>query len=488
MTRRQPSLAARLARRLALVVIAAIAIAGLAVGWRSVVVVRALDDTALQDQAETLATFLSTGAAGQPVLALPPSLAAAFRASAGDNVYLITNKDGAILKASQPDAVSQLAPVPTTPGLFRLPPSAHHPAGVLGFVRSVGPWRIVVAQSREQSEALVRAVLADLLTTGLGLLAVIGSAGVLVGVWTVRQGLRPVRDASLAAAVVGPARPGARLPEADMPAEIAPLATAVNEALSRLESALAAQRRFVGEAAHTLRTPLAVLIARLDALPDTPGTRALRHDADRIARLVAQMLQMARIEGAPLDTSGIVDLHEVALKTISLLAPIAVQRGLEIELNGKRGPRIRGNHAALLVALQNLVENALTYAPHGTSIEVELTPQATLRVLDRGPGIPAQERVVIFERFRRGRSEASTEGAGLGLSIVREIAGAHGGSVCAVAREGGGAMFTLDLSTAVHVEPLAAGDHREDKILAMQPARNDDTSRMQPDQHEQQMS
>ena len=88
-----------------------------------------------------------------------------------------------------------------------------------------------------------------------------------------------------------------------MPGEVTPLVAAVNQALARLEAALGAQRRFVGDAAHTLRTPLAVLTARLDALPEGPETAALRRDADRMTRLIEQMLQMARLDGTPLDVT-----------------------------------------------------------------------------------------------------------------------------------------------------------------------------------------
>ena len=325
---------------------------------------------------------------------------------------------------------------------------------MVGYALATGRWTVMVAQSREQSEVLVRGVLAELVSKGLALLAVIGAMAVLIGVWTVRQGLRPVRGASAAAAAIGPGRPGARLPESDLPAEIAPLVSAVNQALARLESALAARRRFVGDAAHSLRTPLAVLMARIDSLQDSTEAQHLRQDVDRMARLVGQMLQMARIDGAPLDIIERVDLHAVAMEAISALAPLAVARQLDLELTGAPGGPIRGNRAALVIALQNLIENALGHAPPGSTAQVELTPSNTLRVLDRGPGVPEAEQAAIFERFRRGRREARASGAGLGLAIVAEIAAAHGGSAHVSTREGGGAVFELDLHGAVRVAPL----------------------------------
>ena len=466
---RQPrSLVRRLAWRLALVVIAAVALAAVAVGWRSVVAVRNLDDTALQDQARAIAAHIAAGPDGRPKLDLPRPLDDAFRSSHGDNVFLVTTESGAALFASGPDAQSVLSSLtPASPGLFRVAPSPRHPDGMVGYALTTGPWTVMVAQGREQSEVLVRGVLAELLSKGLALLAVIGTMAVLIGVWTVRQGLRPVRGASAAASAIGPARPGARLPETDLPAEIAPLVSAVNQALARLESALVAQRRFVGDAAHSLRTPLAVLMARIDALQDNGEAQHLRQDVDRMARLVGQMLQMARIDGVPLDISERVDLHAVAMEAISALAPLAVARQLDLELTGAPAGLIRGNRAALVIALQNLIENALGHAPTGSTVQVELTPSNTLRVLDRGPGVPEAEQAVIFERFRRGRKPAGTAGAGLGLAIVAEVVAAHGGSAHVTAREGGGAVFELDLRGAALVAPLPVGDQGGNQSLTL---------------------
>ena len=304
-----------------------------------------------------------------------------------------------------------------------------------------------MAQGREQGEALVDSLLAEFFSTGLALLAPIGAASVLIGVLTVRNGLRPLRLASAAAAQVEPSRPGLRLPESGLPGEVAPLVTAVNQALARLEAALSAQRRFVGDAAHTLRTPLAVLTARLDGLPVGPMTESLRRDADRMARLIEQMLQMARLDGTPPDVSQRVDLHAVAVEAISALAPLALRHGVQLSLSeSKVVHSVTGNHAVLVIAFTNLIENALAHAPRGSTVEVMLEAPARLMVLDRGPGVPEAERELIFERFGRGQASGSS-GAGLGLAIVAGIAAAHRGSVRATLRDGGGAAFELELGT-----------------------------------------
>ncbi len=456
-------LSIRLALRLAAVMVAAIALAAAAVAWRTIATVRELDDTALQDQARAVAEHLGTGPGGALRLDLPPALEAAFRTSEGDNLYLICDRQNRPVAGSDPgqaDPILPFLPAPGSEGFFRVPPSEVHPSGMVGLLTDARPWRVVVAQGREQSEVLVDSLLQEFMVSALWLLVPIGLITVAIAVFTIYRGLRPLRRTSAAAALVGPTRPGVRLPRARLPRELVPLVATVNQALDRLEKGLDSQRRFVGEAAHALRTPLAVLTARLDALPEGPETEALRHDVDRMSRLVGQMLRMARLEGLPLDVSQPVDLHAVAVEAISALAPLGLRQDVELALSeAPSHERAQGNHSALVLALTNLIENALTHAPRGSTVEVEIAAPATIRVLDRGAGVPEGQRSTIFERFQRGGER--TEGAGLGLAIVAEIATAHRGSVRVEGREGGGAVFVLDLGPA----RLAAGDHRPEQAL-----------------------
>jgi signal transduction histidine kinase len=261
-----------------------------------------------------------------------------------------------------------------------------------------------------------------------------------IAVFTIRHGLRPLRDASAAAARVGPGHPDVHLPTAGLPGELSPLVGAVNAALDRMERSLAAHRRFVGDAAHALRTPLAILTARIDELPEGQASAALSADCDRMSRLVEQMLTMARLDGAPLDVSAAVDLRAAAAEAVSGRAPLAIARGLELALTAPDPiPPIAGNHAAIVLAVENFIDNAIAHAPAGSAIEVVIDPPATLSVLDRGAGVPDEKRAGIFQRFQTGRSH----GVGLGLAIVAEIAAAHGASVRAESRAGGGSAFVL---------------------------------------------
>jgi signal transduction histidine kinase len=421
-------------------------LAAAAVAWRTVATLRSLDDAALESQARLVARQLTTGPGGHPVLHLPEPLATAFSTSDGQSLYIVYDSDDAAAAASDPRAVDLVRPfLPVRPrtGYFRVPSSVMYPQGLLGTVRAVGTWRVVVAQGQEQNEVLVESLLRDFLLSALWLLLPIGSATVLIGVLTIRHGLRPLREASVAAGRVGPSSTDVRLPTAGLPAELTPLVGAMNLALARLERALTAQRRFVGSAAHALRTPLAVLAARIDALPAGAETDALRADVDRTTRLVGQMLTMARLEELPLDLSKPVNLHQVAVEAISNLAPLAIRRHVDLVLTEPPIlPPVTGNHAAIVLALTNLLDNALAYAPPRSVVEVEVAASATLRVLDRGPGIPEPERRAIFERFQRG-SGARPGGSGLGPTIVAEIATAHGGRAWVEPRDGGGAAFVL---------------------------------------------
>jgi signal transduction histidine kinase len=445
----------RLAWRQAAAVLVAIVLTAGTVAWRTVSAIRSLDDVALQSQARLVAGGLVVAGDGGPVLHLPPALAAAFAGSDNGNLYLVFDRFGHAALASEVGAAALLAPyLPAgrQDGLFRVPPSEDFPAGLLAASLTVhlpgaappGRWRVVVAQAGEQQEVLLASLLREFLASALWVLLPLGALIVGVGVLTTRHGLRPLREASAAALAIGPHQPGGRLPERGLPGELVPLVGAMNGALARLERAIDAQRRFVAEAAHALRTPLAVLTARVDTLPADATAEALGADVDRLARLVAQLLTMARLEELPLDISGRVDLATVAVEAISARAPLAIRARVELVLHRADRPAIvAGNQDALVLALGNLIDNALTHAPPHSAVEVELRADPPgMLVLDRGPGVPEAERALIFQRFGRGRA-AVPGGAGLGLAIVVRISAAHGGSVSVMPRDGGGASFAL---------------------------------------------
>jgi signal transduction histidine kinase len=448
--RRRPwSLASRLGWRLAAVMLVAILATAALVAWRTIATVRDLDDSALQNQADRVAQPLAAIPADSAHPVLPDAVVAPFRASDGDNLFLVYDGAERLVASSDPTEAGRVAAVmdPRQPdGFFRLPAMVGHEHGMLGLMKRAGSWRIAVLQGREQTALLLDTLINSFLLGAIWLLLPLGIATVAVGVLTIRRGLRPLRRVSAAASRVGPSQPGVRLPSVGLPQEAIPLVAAVNEALTRLDLALVTQRRFMAEAAHALRTPLAVLVARLDVQEPSPEHEALRRDADKMTRLVGQLLRMARLEGLPLDVSQNLDLHAAVVEAIAGLVPLALRRGVEIALS-ENGPvrQLAGNQAAIELAVSNLIENAIVHAPDGSTIEVVVGPPARIEVQDRGPGVPAADRDRIFQRFERGAS-SQEGGAGLGLAIVTEIAAAHGGSVRVNDRPGGGACFVIDLA------------------------------------------
>lgn len=443
------SLTARLAWRLAGVMLCTILLAAAAVAWRTVATLHDLDDAAMQQQVEFLIRHLPKGSPDQP-FELPPDVTNRFRLSDGDTVFLILGPHGQMLAnsdAAETAILGPLLPDPIEFGFFRLPPTPGHPQGLMGYAREAGGRLVIILQGREQAEAIVDSLTTQFLGTAVWLLLPIGLIMLGVSIVTLRRGLRPLTRASAAAAAIRPGEPGRRLPAEGLPREVTPLVDAVNEALSRLERTIAAQRSFMAQAAHGLRTPLAVLTARLDGMADTPEVRGLRHDTDRMSRLVSQLLRMARLESLPLDLSETVDLHGVAAEAVAGLAPLAIRQGVELALTGEPAICVIGNRAALLLAIINLVENALGYAPPGSTVEVELCAPRDIAVCDRGPGIAPGQAERLLKPFERG-SDAREGGAGLGLAIVAEIAAAHGGGLRLMPRGGGGTEALLTLGAA----------------------------------------
>ena len=277
-----------------------------------------------------------------------------------------------------------------------------------------------------------------------GLALVIGGSLIVVAT-SIRHDLRPLLRAARDVEHIGPADTASRLDETGVPLEVLPLVRAVNGALERLDAAFENQRQFTADAAHELRTPVAVLRARIDALSLNGAGSALREDVDRLSRLVDQLLTVSALDSSAFDLDRQVDVGAVARGVVADLAPLAIARGRELAFQGPARPvRIIGNELALEEGVRNLVENALRYTPCGETVEVFVRDDGSIEVTDRGPGVPAHHREAIFRRFWRDAA-ACDRGAGLGLPIVKRIAEAHGGSVHVDDREGGGAVFRIEL-------------------------------------------
>lgn len=311
---------------------------------------------------------------------------------------------------------------------------------------------LVGASLEARDDAL--ASLATLLLIG-GPIALLFATG--AGYWVATAALRPVEAMRRRATEITEQEPGRRLPIPRARDEIASLGETLNEMLSRLEAALARERRFVSDASHELRTPLSILKAEVDlaleAGEDPGELRAallsVGEETDRLSQLAEDLLVVARADEGRLP----IELKDVSVAELS--RRVAARFGAR-ERDADRllvadadGLVVRGDPLRLEQALSNLVDNALRYGRD--QVRVEARPREDrleLHVLDRGAGFPPALLDRAFERFARSDQCGARGGAGLGLAIVDAIARAHGGAAHAANRPGGGADVWVSLPAA----------------------------------------
>ncbi len=290
---------------------------------------------------------------------------------------------------------------------------------------------VQVGERSEARDAVARQIALHLLAPLLVALPLLGVAlTVAVG-----RALGPLRALAEAVASRDPGRLEP-VSVAGVPREVAPLVERLNALFARIAASLEKERAFTADAAHELRTPLAAIRAQAqvayESSEDAERSRALEQvmaGCDRAARLSEQLLTLARVEDAASRRGfELCDLRALARSVLAELAQDAHSRGVAFELHAEAPVRVSGDAGLLHVVLRNLVDNAIRYAADGRVVRVEagcVERSPVLRVVDRGPGIPAGDRGRVLDRFHRlaGSGEA---GAGLGLSIVSRIASLHG--------------------------------------------------------------
>lgn len=293
-----------------------------------------------------------------------------------------------------------------------------------------------VSETTQQRQALIRGILANIVIPQL-LLTLIALAVVWYGL---KQGLRPLEK--LRHEVVNRRRDDlSQLDGGKAPAEVRPLIDAVNNLLERLKQVMAAQQRFVADAAHQLRTPFAGLKTQseLALRTDDPARKqhALNHihtSTEHGIRLVNQLLALARNEPGGQDTANFspLNLNQLAQECTVNWVQMAYEKDIDLGFEGVSAPLfVRGDANSLTEMLNNLIDNAIRYTPVGGHITVAVQATslgAVLSVEDNGPGIEPQHRERVFERFYRILGSGQS-GSGLGLSIVAEVAKRHGGEL-----------------------------------------------------------
>jgi signal transduction histidine kinase len=240
---------------------------------------------------------------------------------------------------------------------------------------------------------------------------------------------------------------GARLPLEAVPSEIVPLVSAVNDALRRLDEGYERHQRFLVDAAHELRTPIAILQTRLESLSLGADKGRVLEDVARLSTLADQLLDLQRVN-RQIDRFSRVDIVAIGKKVTADLAPLAIAADYAISFeSGLEHVYVRGDEGSLERALSNLVQNAIQHGGRKGGITVRVDQPATISVSDDGPGIPSSERQRIFEPFYRlhGRDR----GAGLGLNLVQEIVRLHDGTVAISERPGGGTRVSMTFMPAL---------------------------------------
>ena len=452
MRRRIRSLQVSLALRVAtLYILATVAVIAVLMA-RAYDTARSLSDQELLLRANDLASHVSVGADGLPRLGLPPNMAAVYEAGPGGDIFAVRDVNGRLI-AAVPRGFGELVagwPRATAEAVHfstQLDTGGYDGLGI-SLDSVAGPVSVAVARSDAKAVA-VYALLRKFIHDTMWSVSFLVLTALAVGILAVRRGLKPVRDVSEMAAAIGPHRMSMRLPDKDLPSEIAPLVTAVNRALERVEQGFTIQRQFTANAAHELRTPLAIINAALDETEGSDDLVELKADVARMNRLVEQLLRVARLDAVLLDVSEIVELNEVASNVVATLTPWALIQEQNLAFKGSDIPvHAKGNRHAIADAIRNLVENAVVHSHTGAEILVGVHCDARVSVADRGPGIPSADRDRIFDRFWRGAG-AHVGGAGLGLAIVKEIMKAHEGTVSVEDSPTGGAVFTLQFAPAV---------------------------------------
>ena len=365
--------------------------------------------------------------------------------------FRVLDETGQVVASSEADRRSLLAGrhVSEQPGFFGVVQFGDRDFFVSAWLREVHgrPYVLQLARS-DRFELLARQAVTPTFTDTVALL---GSFSVVIfalaGALAVRSVLGPIRIAEQAARNVGGRNLAARLPEDQMPAEIKPLVEAFNGVLERLERTFQEQERFIANAAHELKTPLALARTRVEAGLDSEQERnQLLHDLDTMGRQVQQLLQLAQMADPQSLRRSVVRPAEVAREVLDHLAFKAHRSNITLHLEETKVNReIEADPGALFVMLKNLVENALDFSPPGADVKVQVS-MTGISVQDHGPGVAAEHRAKIFERFWRAPGQ-TRGGSGLGLALVREIALAHHWTVSCDETPGGGALFTVGWQT-----------------------------------------
>ena len=399
-------------------------------------VIAGLRASTLQNQARELIEALRFDRAGVLQVRLPKDWAKVYADPSRRFTFTVFGAD------HRPIATSANLPRP----LPYIPVDAHGPVGPVEFIgvgagkqpivaaRGPAGLTVVVARYRMSRGTLVDSLFAE---DSEHVSILIAFAVLALGLMWLISGwsLQPIERASREAARVGPREPDLRISASGLPREIQPLVEAVNGALDRLSRAYAVERRLTADAAHELRTPLAVLNLRLQRarLTGTTDWPAVERELSQMGRLVDQLIDLARKESLSYEPHRAqwpkLNLSRLTREAAAQVLPLMEARGRRLEMHVPDTVEIAGRADDLRDMVRNLLDNALVHGEGTVSVHIvpPAVPDGMIRVEVRyeGHGVPAGQEESVFERFHRLNAQAP--GSGLGLAIVRQVARSHGG-------------------------------------------------------------
>lgn len=409
-------------------------------------------DRTLLASARVIAEATHVDSSGTAQIDIPPAALEMFDTGYGDRVFYQVVTAWGNLIAGYPDLPHPKREQVGEDTIFRADGMRtlmlNHP--VVGLDRD-GTVSVVVAVTHKSQHAMRRRLWLSDFTKQLVLVLLAG----LVTIIGLQRGLAPVLRLRDAVRERGRERLDPLNPDM-VQNELRPLVHALNDHMERVQNQMAAQRRFVSNAAHQLRTPLALIStqASVAARETDDGNRdealaALRSSTRHVTRLASQLLTLSRAEpGSRRPRNDTIDLADTARRVLENLAEEALRRNIDLGLEADETPvRVEGDGTMLREMLVNLVDNALRYTQPGGRVTVGVGREgdtALLWVEDNGPGIPEVERTQVFERFYRIIG-TEPEGSGLGLAIVREVVDGAGGSVTLGRAVGGGLLVSVRL-------------------------------------------
>lgn len=428
-----------------------VVIQALAVGVLFLVVLGRLDDTVqeleardMQEAAMDLAGHL--GFVHGPRLNLTSEDMARFSPSYGRYSFAVVDGDGKALFASAQPPRPLHWPGGGDPGeRFKVSSAGALLWGVSARVTIDGrPVWIQVAEDMNHRDVLMDEIVSGFIIRAGWVVVPLFAVQIGFALMRMQRRFRPLLAASQSAASISPGASDGRVTTQGVPQEIMPLVEAVNSALGRIDAAFRAQREFLENAAHELKTPLAVLRARIETMEDGLLRRELETDAAVLSRMVTQLLRAAEMEGLAGNERAAVDMGTLVAAIAGYLRPTAAMAGKTIVIDAAQGVVVDGCAETIGQAINNLVENAIAHTAPGSAVEIGVFggDHPEIRVRDHGPGIPVAERELVFQRFWR-RDRRKGGGAGLGLSIVRRAMELHHGSAWVEDAAEGGAVFVL---------------------------------------------